>query len=409
MKLHLPLTKSRHLTTISAYAPTLTNSAETKEKFYEDLDQLIRSTSPSDKLLIMGDFNARVGKDQASWKRILGSQGVGKMNANGLLLLSKCAEHELCITNTVFRQADKLKTTWMHPRSKQWHLIDYIIVRQRDLRDVCITRAMRGADCWTDHRLIRAVLKLHIASAQRKRPKTVRAAFDIAKLNKDVFCRRFHDTLDANIQNATLTEDSTEKWDQFKNVVSETAKSVLGPTQRIHQDWFDDNDKQITQLLQEKNNAFITWQNDHGSQAKRNRYKHLKKQAQRKLREMKDTWWDRKAEEVQMYAHTHNSKKSFSTLKAVYGPSKPGSTPLLSADGSMLTKDQEGLRNRWAEHFSTLLNKPSTVDPIALEQVPQQPTLNDLDLPPSMDELSKAIKQTNSGRASGKDGIPAEI
>ena len=26
-----------------------------------------------------------------------------------------------------------------------------------------------------------------------------------------------------------------------------------------------------------------------------------------------------------------------------------------------------------------------------------------------MDELSKAIKQTNSGRASGKDGIPAEI
>ena len=75
----------------------------------------------------------------------------------------------------------------------------------------------------------------------------------------------------------------------------------------------------------------------------------------------------------------------------------------------MLIKDQEGLRNRWAEHFSTLLNKPPTVDPTALEQVPQQPTLKDLDLPPSMDELSKAIKKTNSGRASGKDGTPAEI
>ena len=87
MKLRLPLTKSRHLTIISAYAPTLTNSDETKEKFYEDLDQLIRSTSPSDKLLIMGDFNARVGKDQSSWKRILGSQGVGKININGLPLL----------------------------------------------------------------------------------------------------------------------------------------------------------------------------------------------------------------------------------------------------------------------------------------------------------------------------------
>ena len=82
----------------------------------------------------------------------------------------------------------------------------------------------------------------------------------------------------------------SEKWDQFKNVVNETAKSVLGPKQRIHQDWFDDNDEQITQLLREKNSAFITWQNDHSSQAKKDQYKHLKKQAQRKLREMKDAW-----------------------------------------------------------------------------------------------------------------------
>ena len=88
IKLHLPLTKPRHLTAISAYAPTLTNFYEAKKKFYEDPDQLIRSTSPNDKLLIMGDFNVRVGKDLASWKRIFGSHGVGKMNSNGLLLLS---------------------------------------------------------------------------------------------------------------------------------------------------------------------------------------------------------------------------------------------------------------------------------------------------------------------------------
>ena len=253
------------------------------------------------------------------------------------------------------------------------------------------------------------MLKLHIAPAPRKRPKTARAAFDIAKLKKGVLCKSFQDTLDANIQNATLAEDSTEKWDQFKNVVNETAKSILGPKQPIHQDWFDDNDEQITQLLQEKNNAFIPRHNDHSLHAKKDLYKHLKKQAQRKLREMKDTWWDRKAEEVQMCADTHNSKKFFSALKAVYGPTKPESTPLQSVDGSMLIKDQEGLRNRLAEHFSTLPKRPSTVDPTALEQVPQQPTLNDLDLPPSVDELSKVLKQTNSGRTSGKDDIPAEI
>ena len=74
-----------------------------------------------------------------------------------------------------------------------------------------------------------------------------------------------------------------------------------------------------------------------------------------------------------------------------------------------MIKDQVGLRNRWAEHFSTLLNRPLTVDPTALDKVPKQPTLDDLDLPPSTDKLSKAIKQMNSGRASDKNDIPAEI
>ena len=208
MKLRLPQTKSRHLTIISAYAPTLTNSDETKEKFYEDLDQLIRSTSPIDKLLIMGDFNARVRKDQASWKTILGSQGVGKMNSNGLLLLSKCAEHELCITNTVFRQADKFKTTWMHPRSKQWHSIDYIIVRQRELQDVCI--------CYAWCRMLDSPLTdqgsaetLH-RTCSTKVPKDSQDRIRHCKTKERCSLQKFQDTLDANIQNATLTEDCTE-------------------------------------------------------------------------------------------------------------------------------------------------------------------------------------------------------
>ena len=65
-----------------------------------------------------------------------------------------CTEHQLAITNTVFQQADKRKTTWMHPCSGHWHLIDYVIVPQRDQSDVKLTRAMRGATMWSDHRLV---------------------------------------------------------------------------------------------------------------------------------------------------------------------------------------------------------------------------------------------------------------
>ena len=41
--------------------------------------------------------------------------------------------------------------------------------------------------------------------------------------------------------------------------------------------------------------------------------------------------------------------------------------------------------------------------------IPQRPTLDVLDLPPSLEETKKAIKQTSSGKSAGADGIPAEL
>ena len=61
------------------------------------------------------------------------------------------------------------KTTWMHPRYKHWHLIDYVLARQKDLKDILHTRVMPRAECHTDHRLVRCKLKLHFKPKPRKR------------------------------------------------------------------------------------------------------------------------------------------------------------------------------------------------------------------------------------------------
>ena len=228
MKLRIPLTRTTYHTFISAYTPTLTRPDDAKEQFYEQFDQFIRSIPSSDKLVIVGDSNARVGSDYSSWGGVLGRHGVGKINDNGLLLLSKCAEHSICITNTLFRMADKYKTTWMHPRSKHWHLIDFIIVRQRDIRDVRATRAMRGAEGWNDHRLVRAVLALHIAPLRGNRPKTVRAAYNVTRLKDPSYRARFQQVLD-KLQDCVTAEGSTEKRNQGRPKVryKDTVKSNI--------------------------------------------------------------------------------------------------------------------------------------------------------------------------------------
>ena len=77
MTLRLPLQGKKFATLFSAYAPTMTNPDEVKEKFYEDLNSAISSVPKQDKLIILGDFNARVGQDHKTWAGVLGTQGIG--------------------------------------------------------------------------------------------------------------------------------------------------------------------------------------------------------------------------------------------------------------------------------------------------------------------------------------------
>ena len=63
MVMQLQLTNKQKATLISAYAPTMTNPEEEKDQFYEQLAALIAAVPKSEKLIILGDFNARVGTD----------------------------------------------------------------------------------------------------------------------------------------------------------------------------------------------------------------------------------------------------------------------------------------------------------------------------------------------------------
>ena len=151
MSLRLPIQDTKFATILSVYAPTLQAETGVKEAFYRDLHDRLQQVDSKDKLLILGDFNARVGRDFELWKGVLGRHGIGNCNDNGRLLLEFCSEHQLVITDTLFQQKDRFKATWRDPRSKRWHLLDYVLVRQHDTRDVQHTRVKPSADYYTDH------------------------------------------------------------------------------------------------------------------------------------------------------------------------------------------------------------------------------------------------------------------
>ena len=411
MTMKLPLSAGRkHITIISAYAPTMTNPDEVKAKFYEDLHTVIADVPKADKLILLGDFNARVGTDNVAWEGVLGHHGVGHCNSNGLLLLQTCAEHELLITNTIFRLPTRNRTSWMHPRSKHWHLIDYVIVRKRDRHDVRVTKSMCGAECWTDHRLIITKLNIRILPKRRPQGKKAPKRFNVAKLKTACCKQSFVNTLEERLESTPPENQNVEAdWASLRELIYSTATEILGPQSRKHKDWFDENCEDIKQLLDEKHHLHQAYLSNPKSTTKRDAFNNIRRTVQQRLRQMQDEWLSNKADEIQDYADKRDYKSFYVALKEVYGPTSSGSNPLLSADGITLITEKEKILGRWAEHFDNVLNHPSTINDEAIARLPQVPINEALDDPPTLLETQKAIRLLASGKAPGTDAIPAEV
>ena len=85
---------------INAYAPTESVTEEQKEQFYEDLNRCCDQIPKHDALLILGDFNAKIGKEQAN-KSVVGQHTIHEETSeNGLILCQFAEANELIISST---------------------------------------------------------------------------------------------------------------------------------------------------------------------------------------------------------------------------------------------------------------------------------------------------------------------
>ena len=127
-----------------------------------------------------------------------------------------------------------------------------------------------------------------------------------------------------------------------------------------------------------------------------------------RLRDMQDSWLIKKAAGIQSFADRKDMKKFHDALKTVYGPKSSGTTPIPSADRSTHLTDKDSILKRWAEHFVSVLSRPSTANDNALTRLSQVECNALLDEFPTVIETTK-IRQQSPGKASGSDAIHTEV
>ena len=148
--------KPYNATIIQIYAPTSDAEEEEIIKFYDILQDTIDKIPRRDLIILMGDFNAKVGK---SVYNTSGKFGLGEQNVQGQRFVEFCTINDLVIANTLFEHHPRRLYTWTSPDNKTKKQIDYITISQRWRSSVKNARTYPGADCNTDHQLLRMTFK----------------------------------------------------------------------------------------------------------------------------------------------------------------------------------------------------------------------------------------------------------
>ncbi|GFR70255.1 craniofacial development protein 2 [Elysia marginata] len=139
---------------VQIYAPT--NEAHDKEKdaFYDLLQEVMDKLPKKDINILMGDANAKIGRENTGYDRIMGSHGLGEMNDNGERFANFCLFNKMVIGGPIFPHKRVHKATWVSSDNVTENQIDHFCVSQRFRRSLNDVIVQRGADIGSDHHYV---------------------------------------------------------------------------------------------------------------------------------------------------------------------------------------------------------------------------------------------------------------
>ena len=394
------------ITLISVYAPTLSATPDDKDEFYDRLAATISSIPSKEEVVLLGDFNARVGCNHDSRPSCLRQFGVGKMNDNGQRLLELCTYHNLCIANSFFKTKPQHKVSWRHPRSKHWHQLDLILVRRTAIKNVLLTRSYHSVDCDTDHFLVCCKIKL-----QRKRyhcsKKQGYLRIDVSKMSQPDLVEQFARRFESELKTSQTGDSAMEKWDTLRDAIHRTALAMFERKTLKSHDWFEGKSAEMTPVIKAKRAAVAEYKR---SPSERNLQivRAARSKAQHTARHYATEYWSELSETIQTAAIIGNIRGMYNGIRTAMGPAQNKTAPLKSITGEVIT-DKGKQMERWVEHYSDLYCRQNVVTTAALDAIDCVPAIEELDIEPTIEKLNKAINSLASGKAPGSDGIPPDL
>lgn len=386
-------TTYRTMTVIQAYAPTGDKSDDDIEGFYSTLDEASNLTKKGEITVVLGDFNAKIGKGKEG--DVCGQYGLGVRNTRGQRLVQFCVEQQLSAVNTFFKQHPRRLYTWKSPADCTDHRvrnqIDFILIKKLLLKYVKTAKTYPGADVRSDHNPV--VIELRMRRFVGTNCKRKAKHINLNILKDPEFYTKITKSLESRLGgiNDSYISEVELQWREIKDSLMDTQENEMGYAQpNKKQPWITDN---ILRLMEERR-KYKTRDN--------NRYKQLNREITNECRKAKEEWLEERCSEIEELQKKHDLFNLHKKIKDLTQKHQKRHLSILKDDNNKILVGIVDKLNQWRSHIEKLYNDNRPEDlPVGDASNEDSPSI-------TKDEIRRAINIQKNGRAVGPDEIHSE-
>lgn len=386
----------RELRIISVY-----NNEGMRETKKEIEALILETVKKSQRLLIVGDWNARIGKEQGSglqddeeeWSRNSEDQ---TLNTEGRKLLDLCVDYGLTVLNGRTRGDRIGHLTYIGPIGAS--VLDYIIIKEEDETEELIESIKVLPRTESDHLPVEVTFATELEDNEGNSDEVRRVEESLCW--KETKSERYEEMMIEMWKTVKKSGTSDERMAELIECVKEAAKRsgmTKKPTKRRGQAWFDEECRESRRIVWKALTKYIKSKKMVDRQTLCKEKTKLKLQYERK----KSQYWEERWKSVEQ----SKTIKDFWSAIRTFRPRKKVSGRGIKAE-------------EWLEHFKKLLGgsesserETTWLDEVGAEdeeenQANQQ---NELNRDIETVEIIKAMKKMKRNKAPGEDGVRVEF
>ncbi|MCH9665805.1 MAG: hypothetical protein K0U41_08180 [Gammaproteobacteria bacterium] len=378
--------KPFNISLIVVYAPTSDSTDEESDKFYDTLDMAKAQCKSQEITIVMGDLNAKVGKEQKC--EIVGKHGLGSRNERGEKWVQWCTANNQVITNTWFEEHPRRLWTWKSPGGDTKNQIDFVTINKRFRNAARHCKTYPSADCGSDH--LPVICKLMVKLQKLKQPKTS-PKLQYSSLHTDSELRRKYAIEVKNRFEALtdVTDAADSKWTTLKKVLVTTARGIIPKKEKQTKKKWMTND--ILELMRKR---------QHNLNRESEGYKSLDKEIKTKCRDAKEEWLSLKCAEIERKKNI-NPAEMHKNINEIAGQKFCSSSGCIKSKEGNIIMEKGKILERWTEYIKELFHDDRGEKPAIHKNLDGPNILKS--------EVRAALAKMKRNKAAGPDEIVTEM